>query len=154
MSKKESNPNVTYIKVVDHVSTEVTRYATRAEWDNDDTEESHDIQGLEVVDNPDIGYHDLVVNFPVEKNVNYFLLYVSYDTGDSFGRYCGKVEFVSLFKEESEALVARKKILKMKEITSIQIDNNGHKETVYNGSWTGYFESVNGIYVETVRRIK
>jgi len=97
------------VKVIDDVRSEVTREATRDEWDGDDICEHHSISGIELV--PDNGrYRDLEVSFKVEEGETYYLVAVYYDTGDSFHREENRVSFIDLFKTYSKAKEAKKVI--------------------------------------------
>lgn len=158
-SKK--NVDATNIRVIDDSYTHVTRHATEDIWDRDDTATDHSIRGIEVVD--DSSYYDLTVSFKVSPGEQYYLVYVNYDTGDSFGRDEGRVEWIDLFKSAELADDLAKKIAEDKRQYPNFFSNNeegtwshqltytldnGEEASLYTATWKGYFEHFN--YVEVV----
>lgn len=149
--------NLTYIKVIKEVN-----YYTIQEpdpndsWDRGESGENHYIRGIQIVSEKD--YHDLVVNFPIQKNETYFLVLVNYNTGNSFGRTNGKVEFIDLFKTEGKARQLAEKIAEDQRHKNDQDYNHSFSYSREDGTtaqcgtytWTGYFERFNYSEVETV----
>lgn len=149
------------IKIIDNSYQEVIRECDHTdEWDRDDTREEHEILGIEKVDKK--GYRDLTVAFKVEKDRPYYLVYVLYDTGDSFGRDENRIEFVDLYqsKENAEAL---KKLIEenhaechdndeysFEKRHSLKYKNEEGNEVTFSKSWEGYFENFNGCHVQEV----
>ena len=124
-------------------------------WDRDDTYVEHSIKGFRIAKKTD--YRDLVASFVPKKNTPYYLLYAVYDTGDSFGRDDGKIEFFDLY-DNLEAADASCKILDgftnnykdNNDDPSVIIFDNEFKPYKIYVPWLGYFESLQGVYVETV----
>jgi hypothetical protein len=124
-------------------------------WDRDDTYVEHSIKGFRIAKKSD--YRDLVASFKPKKDKPYYLLYGVYDTGDSFGRDTGQLEFFDLY-DNLEAAETSRKILDG--FTGNHKDNNDdHSVTIFDNEfkpykttvpWLGYFESLQGVYVETV----
>ena len=126
-------------------------------WDSGDQFTDHTIRGFRIAKKSE--YRDLVASFVPKKNVPYYLLYAVYDTGDSFGRDRGKIEFFDLYNN-LEAAETSSKILEG--FTSKHKDNSAafdYSVTIFDNKfkpykttvpWLGYFESIQGVYVETV----
>lgn len=148
-----------YIEIVDNQHTHTTREPyTDDTWDRGDSETYHSIEGIRVVDTA--RYHDLVVEFEIIPDKVYYLVSVSYSTGDSFGRYEGQLDHIDLFQtnEAAEALAKlisaneRPSSKKSKSIIKYKTEN-GTEVECYCGSWKGYFESFNGVDVRAVTTI-
>jgi len=124
-------------------------------WDSGDQFTDHHITGFRIAKK--FEYRDLVASFVPKKNRPYYLLYGIYDTGDSFGRDCGQIEFFDLY-DNLEAADASCKILEG--FTGNHKDNDDdHSVTIFDNEfkpykttvpWLGYFECLQGVYVETV----
>lgn len=111
------------------------------------------------------GYYDIPVNFKLEEGTDYYLVYVNYDTGDSFGYDTGQICYVDLFKskEKAKALVdaihenyesERWPTKKQSKPQPTQLDyvrDDGSVVTCYTGTWRGYFERMNYVEMEVVR---
>jgi hypothetical protein len=147
------------VKIIDEVWTEVTREAPEdSEWDRDDTYQHHYIKGFEVVE--DGSYYDFQTSLKeVAFDKPYFLVYVNYDTGDSFGRDEGRIEFVDLFESNKLARILIEKLEEDAEIDSLKSTNrvyykvdSGEKRECSTWAWKGYFEHVNEISFEVVWR--
>jgi hypothetical protein len=105
---------------------------------------------------------DLSVNFEVKPGVPYYLVYVEYSTGDSFGHSRGNPHFVELYEEMSQAEEAAKAIredydndkdsYEFKPVTIPFKHSDGtvgtREESTYR--WKGYFESLESIQVVPV----
>lgn len=102
-------------------------------------------------------YPDIASSHEFQPNEVAFLVWVEYSTGDSFGRaHCGSVESIGLFKDEAVAneLVAK---LNAKHELSDE-DKHKFKHTTSDGQtfeytwvpWSGYFETLEGVYCEPV----
>ena len=151
----------TNVRVVDDVHQHVTRHGDPDDrWDRDSTASDHHIRGIEVTD----GYFDLTVPFEVKEGHQYYLVYVIYDTGDSFGRDDGQITFLDLFesREKAEALADAVSadyrgqssfFGKGGKNVSHQVKyvrEDGTECTCYTGTWKGYFENYCGVSVEQV----
>jgi hypothetical protein len=118
---------------------------------------AHSIQGFREAKEGE--YHDLVVSFKPEKNRNYFLLYVLYGSGDSFGRSTGNIVFVGLYEDEALAEENAKRIAdhaeaykkgKAEDEFSVTLKEDDAAESKMSTSWNGYFERVEDIVVERI----
>jgi hypothetical protein len=146
------------IRVIDHTYGEITRHATRDEWDRDDTYTSHNIEGIKLVDEND--YSDLTVPFKVEPDKTYYLLSVIYDTGDSFGRDEGRIEFIELYidldlaKKNQAAIEDHNKKYRDSyyddETPRLIIENQVGTKIDYYPSWYGYFERLSEVRINSV----
>lgn len=124
-------------------------------WDSGDQFTDHHIRGFRIAKKSE--YRDLVASFVPKKNVPYYLLYGVYDTGDSFGKDSGKIEFFDLYDNLAPA-EASSKILEGNrnranesvDDYSVTIFDNEFKPYKTTVPWLGYFESLVGVYVETV----
>ena len=123
-------------------------------WDSGDQFTDHCIKGFRIAKKSE--YRDLVASFVPKKNVPYYLVYGIYDTGDSFGRDRGKIEFFDLF-DNLEVAETNMKILegiitkgKEKHDYTVTIFDNKFKPYKTTVPWLGYFENLQGVYVETV----
>lgn len=142
------------IKIIDSVTTTVIRKRNYdVQYSGEETSESHDIQGFKLVENK--GYQDIELDFdPLIKGI--FLVYVSYDTGDSFSRHEGKICFVDAFENSEDAHAVAKAIVENKEKRDkdefepvsvfLPVENKTIKICV--STWKGYFERFN--YVEVM----
>lgn len=163
------------IKVIDNSYTYQT---VSGETDNDspycyrgETNTEHDIQGIKKTSGSE--YFDLEVPFDVEFGKSYFLVYVIYSTGDSFGNDYGRIEFIDLFQKEKLANSLKKKIeqhyneyvesnlysyvggrtvkrAKAPHHTIKYTNNEGKEIDLYTGPWIGYFERLQDVYCELV----
>ena len=141
----------TKIKIIDDTYGGVSRGRDNDDrWDRDDTYVEHSIKGFRIVKETD--YRDLVASFVPKKNTPYYLLYAVYDTGDSFGTDNGQIVFFDLY-DNREVAETNSKILE--DLTgehdaSVIIFENDFKPYKTSVPWLGYFESLQGVYVETV----
>lgn len=153
-----------FVRIHADAHTVITRHADPDEkWDNDSTDTTTNVQGIEFVGEKD--YFDLVVPFAPQNGETYYLVYVNYDTGDSFGTYGGQICYLDLFKSKE---LADKLAKKIEEDTKVPFEfslgkkakkepntvkyfwDNGKQVSCYTGSWKGYFERFNYVAVESV----
>lgn len=141
----------------DHHS-HVTREADRDnQWDGDDISHDYSINGFEVVENC---WDFILHEDPTGKD--YYLVYVLYDTGDSFHREENCMCLVSFLPDLEDA----KAIL-----DAIEKDHRDYKKTqtheykpidvhlpkanrieqVSTGTWTGYFEHIRSVNIQPLR---
>jgi hypothetical protein len=147
---------MSYNVKIDKIS---TSYITRSrdlddKWDNDDIAWSHDIRGFSVVGKND--YWDFVMtNDPKGKTL--YLVYVIYNTGDSFHRENNAICLVGLYENQSDA----KAVVNSLELDSktnnegfepikVKLPKTGVEETIGTSTWKGYFERVVSINCEEI----
>lgn len=117
------------------------------EWDRPDVYYDYQIHGIRIGDRVN---YELIVDYPVEPNRDYYLVVVNYDTGDSFGRDYGRIAFVHLFQDLAVAEKARDVIL-ANDTSSVTIQwDSGKEENMY-CCWIGYFEEMNDCDIVPVR---
>lgn len=159
---------MTYVKVNYDSYSELVEEGDGEQWGRRDCyHDYHTIESISQVDEK--GYHDLSVDFELHPLEEYYLVYVLYSTGDSFGHDGGRIEFVGLFKNEKVAIenVRRiqehdriynesnryhspKKLPKgFKEFTVTLVTEKGKKFDVH-VPWHGYFEELEDIRCEAV----
>lgn len=137
---------VNYIRVLYNEYTEVTRVAdSDDEWNRDDTSTTYSIGNVRVV--PEREWFDFPVGFTPERGESYWLVYVVYSTGDSFGYdENGGIEFIDLYRtlEEAQAVVdAIEENDRGANEYSIPIRNSvGDEYNLSCSAWTGYFENL------------
>jgi hypothetical protein len=160
--KKENKVLMSRIRVIDEVDRYVDRVGT-GQWDGDDTTEVHRIQGIRLVG--DTAFYDLTVPFIPDRDKDYFLVYVEYDTGDSFHRECGRVCFVDLYEKYEDAMKTRETIEKnMRDYNEsengrverdygVRIKNSKGSKYEFNCPWKGYFENFGGARIQGVSLI-
>ena len=138
------------VRIIDETYGGVSREATEDEWDRDDTYTDHNIQGFRAVKEKD--YYDLSVGFDVKKYKHYYLVYVIYDTGDSFGRDDGQIEFVGLYQDRSVAEENKRRIDKNEKVDSfsVKLVTEDDEEFDCHTPWKGYFECFHGASIEEV----
>lgn len=135
------------------------QYVTREsdpdkEWDADDLDWDHDIQGFVVVGEKD--YWDFVMtNNPKGKTL--YLVYALYSTGDSFHHEENVICLVGLYEDESDAVAVMdalelddKENEDSREPVKVQLPKKGVEETIATSTWKGYFESLSSINIEPV----
>ena len=146
------------IAITDLSNTEVTRAADPAdEWSRDSTHISHNIRGFDVVD--DNIYADLVLPYQPVAGTDYWLLYVIYTTGDSFGSDSGRIDYVDMYLSETEARENAERIRKHSEARnqadderfSVSLVSSGGQMYKFHCPWIGYFEEIEGIHVQKMR---
>lgn len=122
------------------------------QWDEGHSFVNHNIRGFRIVKKND--YHDLTVDFPPKKNKVYYLLYITYDTGSSFGIEDGEIAFVDLYQKRSSAQENEKRLLNhyrnsKDEYSTKLIAENG-KEYDYSVPGTGYFDKNVSVSIEQI----
>lgn len=119
------------------------------------TSNNYDIYGLELTENNK--YFDLTIEGNVERGDILYFVYGEYETGNSFHRETGCIEFIDVFREKQNAYDCQKEL---------ENHNKKHKSGIYdedyfcqlkreNGTlyqysipWNGYFERLNFIEVK------
>lgn len=144
-------------------------------WDQPDVYHSINITGIRKASR----YYDLELEGDYDPNKDYFLLSVTYETGDSFHREYGKVAFVGIYSDQTVAEENARRIRqhydfygvrdnyrteralqqawkgpgKFKVLGVVLTMENG-KEYLYHPSWVGYFENLVEIEVKRVRDVE
>jgi len=176
--KKKEKEKILYFPVIVHsrYNTWVTRERDDSdEWDNDDTSTDVTVLGVETEKErrESTMYRDIVVPFEVVPGKDYYLVYVTYSTGDSFHHEEGEVNYVELFE-------TREKAEKLAQIINVHYSFSGneqrwsdkgtkapkgyseHELTYHNEegremklyvNWTGYFERMTCVTVQKVQHM-
>lgn len=122
------------------------------EWDWGNVRKTHEIEGFKTVTRGSI--FDFILPFPI-RDEPYYLVHVSYNTGDSFGSSENEICFMDLLEDRKDAEYLKKQIEKNAKddnILSITIKYPKSKitKTLSTGTWKGYFESFNSVTVEAI----
>lgn len=145
----------TNIVIIKKEQQNVTRKAKHNSYDSDDIAWNITIRGFEVSDEEN--RYDFIVDNPVKSH--YYLVYAVYSTGDSFHHVTGKVSLVSLVNSFEDAEAISDAIENDYENNKDKHGNlevklsSGSTEKIY-VSWKGYFESLESVQIETIRRVK
>jgi len=117
-----------------------------AEWRDD---KDINYLGLHRTDNK----HAEAVDFEPVLGSEYFLVYVDYDTGDSFGRSYGNHSIVGIFETAKEAYEIRQMIEDDMKTGADKFGSLPYKgrDCIYTGTWKGYFENFNSCEVVPLR---
>lgn len=123
-----------------------------------ETDTNHIIHGIDVVKKG--VWHDVVTDFKVEVAKPYYLLYVTYTTGDSFGSDGGNIEFIGLYtnREIADENAARIEKHQVKSDNGYYADfqlmlvaeSDPVKEYVFYAPWNGYFERLENVEIEKI----
>ncbi|MHC4454218.1 MAG: hypothetical protein ACYSWS_05930 [Planctomycetota bacterium] len=124
-----------------------------SEWYRPNTYTSHSVKGISL-DRPTYGsgyqYESLTVDFDIDINKAYYLVYATYSTGDSFGYDEGKgFEGIALYEDKIKAEECRVAHENNSGKKTFLLEN-GIKAPVYR-PWDGYFERLDYLGVEIVR---
>jgi hypothetical protein len=140
------------IRIIDKVYTTTIRECDSEDcWDRDDTSMDHDIIGFVVKEEKDYG--DISVNFDPKYDKEYYLLSVIYDTGDSFGRDEGQIEFIDLYENLAIAEENSRRIREDEsDKYSVKLLHETGKEYDVHTPWKGYFEDLRGVEIDQVFR--
>jgi hypothetical protein len=148
---------------IEHTSyTNVTREADPEDrWDADDLDTTWDISS-NIIESDD-KFPDIVVPFKLELDKNYYLVYVIYNTGDSFHHHSGySCNFIELFSDKNKAENLVKLIKQQNKDYNDNQKNLGenaysfsYKDELDNNKiiscdWNGYFESIQSCEVQTM----
>lgn len=134
------------IKVIKHSYTHCVRTANPdEEYDGDDYDTHHDIVGFKIASKTDCS--DGSVSFTPKKGVDYFLLHVIYDTGDSFSQDNGKIEFMGLYESKEFVETVKQKLIEHNELIKdafdtipLELTTEDGREYQFTAPWQGYFE--------------
>jgi hypothetical protein len=147
---------MTYNVKIDIISDNcVTREANPEDrWDVDDLDWNHDIRGFKVVEKKE--YWDFVMeNNPKGKSL--YLVYVLYNTGDSFHLEENLICLVGLYEDVDDAKTVMHAIKSDYTKNSekfypidVNLPKKGTTETICTASWKGYFTSLNSVNLEQI----
>ena len=87
------------------------------------------------------------VDFEVTPGMIVYPVLVQYGTGDTFGYSSGEITLVAVFDDAQKALDLQQAIRNQTKDRSYSITVNGKE--YYTATWTGYFESLEDVIVET-----
>lgn len=135
--------------IQDDAIAEVTREATEDQWDYDDTHTSHSVRGISFTlkdyeDSLDLDYEPIV-------GKDYYLLWATYSTGDSFHTETGCIVFIDLFKNKEDANECVKTLKQNSTgeyVYSTTLKSGNGKPWTFSIPWNGFFESLEEIHVE------
>ncbi len=148
---KEEKPKLYPVNVVHSgITCEVTRERDpNSEWDADDLAYSYDISRIESSGNE---WGDFYLDIEPTIGEYFFLVYVTYSTGDSFHHEEGRIELVGLLKNQPDAETLAEHIRKSDgSLTRYQVRlPSGETVEYYNGAWTGYFERLTSVDVMSI----
>lgn len=149
-----------WLKVEYDSWTDITRHADPDEqWDGDDLAHSQDIHGYSIGDEKTYG-ETFPMHVEPDKNKTYWLVYANYGTGDSFHHETGCICFVGVFEDANDAEHLAKVLEKDAEkedydFKPIQVKfPSGMVKDVCTSTWKGYFESLEGVHVRSLRYTK
>lgn len=136
---------MSYLKVLykcsrDHYESDGEQYGS---WE---ASNSHEIEGIVVV--PKGSSYDLVREDDVKDGDILYLVVVQYSTGDSFGNESGLVEFVDTFRTLEKARACLKAVKNSNDTTLVYIMDNGAEYRSSYTSWSGYFDSLEDVYIK------
>lgn len=149
--RMDFTPTEVFINV--RSSSSITRWADRNDdWDRDDTYTDHTINGISLSQGNSFSYESMMACFRPTPGEVYYLVYANYDTGDTFGRDQGNIDFVDLYTDETLAWdMARMLEREAKEgqwVYNVTMQNgNTYK---YYAPYVGYFDNLNYVRVEAV----
>ncbi len=130
-------------------------------WDNDDLCWEHTIRGFKVVNKKD--YWDFVLD-KNPKGKTLYLVYVLYNTGDSFHREENVICLIGLYEHDKDAYTVADAIKRDYDESSnnyktkfnpidVKLPKKKVKETISVASWKGYFESLTSVEVMPLLQI-
>jgi hypothetical protein len=135
-------------------------YDPEDSWSRDSTDGTWSIDGYRESTGK---YGDFV--YVGSTDLPVYVIAVGYSTGDSFGRDGGQYEILAATNDEEKA---KNLVLKLNKDLSegykwttgneignqvTFIDDEGKEETIYTGTWKGYFEGCDSIEYYEVRKL-
>ena len=134
--------------------THVTREAGDSEWDGDDTSIDTKIKGWSSSGRSfDFYSEEMPVPFKPDRQKTYYLVYATYNTGDSFHVTTGEIEFIHVYETPEVAEKVAKMLINAAPFESVKIPiDDTEKKTMdfYTGAWSGYFEHLISVDVATI----
>jgi hypothetical protein len=158
------------IEVIVESSCVTTRYAEQDQWDRDDTDTSHYVNGIRVVKEGSYSGYSVPVGFTPEYEAEYHVVCAQYSTADSFGRDDGSgFEVIGVYrnKDVADINVARiqehadtykrmhgyynrlEKAPKGFQSYTVKLLTDDRKKHEMHVPWNGYFESLDWVRVDT-----
>jgi hypothetical protein len=143
------------IRIVKDSYSHVTRHSDPTEeYDGDDIVNEHSISGFAPVDDKD--YYDFILDdYDPTEDKAYYLIYVLYDTGDSFHREDNVICLVECVGDRHTAETIAKAINKDAlngGMGPIVLTIDGKKYSIGCSEWKGYFEHFRSANVERIQR--
>lgn len=114
----------------------------------DSTHTTHSIQGISLKKRGSRYNETLELDYQPDADALHYLVYALYSTGDSFGHDSGRIEFIDLFKTESDANDCHELLKKAKD-GSARIKSGGGKAYTFSVPWIGYFDRLESIEIES-----
>lgn len=129
------------------------------EFSRPSTHTEHNIISFKV--HPETQYGDVVVPYEPERGVDYYLLYVVYSTGDSFGSDSGSsIEYIGLYTndelniaKENERRIETHDTGKHDTDTMLRLLMPNTTDFDIYVPWQGYFESLDYVDIATIQRM-
>jgi hypothetical protein len=88
------------------------------------------------------------MSVPVNVGDEVFVLYMVYDTGDSFGSAVGKLEVLYVFKDKELAKTAKETVSASENETTLEFVVDNGKTLKLSNPGAGYFEHINDVDFE------
>lgn len=137
---------------IDHTSyTEIIRESNPdEEYSGEDTQTNWFVNNELTIDE---NYPDITTSFELNKDKEYFLVYVIYNTGDSFSRNnSSNIEFIDIFEDLNKANLLVKQIYEntnMEQLQGNYLDEKNNKKNL-SFCWIGHFESISLCEVSSI----
>jgi hypothetical protein len=130
-----------------------TRYYNREDVEWGSWEERNSFEGCKVYvadfSKDSASYRQSTeVDFEVSPGMIVFPVFVIYGTGDSFGHSSGNVQLVDVF-DDAEKARGLKEAIRKATYENYKYSFEYEGKEYYAGSWTGYFETLEDVVVET-----
>ena len=133
---------------VDYEETCVHSYSEGVQYgDWEERHESRVTEAYQIADDADVPYRS--ESFVIPDGAEYvYVVYMIYDTGDSFGRAYGKIDILHATISEAEADKLAKHVTKHSEEYTIKFKDDFGREISINNAGAGYFEDIQYVGVE------
>ena len=140
--------NLTYLKIDYGHSEHVSREADPTDqWDADDVDHTYVIRGMSLGTDKSF---DFIHEGPLKTPM--YLVTVIYGTGDSFHTETGRCALAALVSTKTDADTVRQAIRANGGADTFTVKlANGRKVQIHPSEWTGYFETIEGVFVHPVR---
>lgn len=147
--------------VDDSYSTETSEPDPDNSWDRASTSTDHNILGFKAAPESNEKYYDILIPYAPLFEERYYLLYVVYSTGDSFGHDEGSsIEYIGFYKS-SQLDIARENKCKINDFArnttnsySVKLKSPEGKVFDQAVPWKGYFESMDSMEIIEIKRIE
>lgn len=121
------------------------------EWDCGDDGVDTEVLGLKLVNKKE--HFDGTAPFDIQTGKVYYLLYVVYSTGCSFGFSKGNIEYIGLYDDLLPAQTNKDIITSSPTDSSLKLvdcDGKENKRSTY-CPWVGHFEALQEVVIKPVR---